>query len=156
MDTNKIVLYYSQSDMRTITYIKDLFGIAANPMQNGFKYQGYRLKPLCYRISYWKWFIEKFYKRIVGSECRCLSIGERAILTKTVLAQMGVYWAHLFHLPSSILNGINHPMANFIWAGANNRKKLHLIKLSNITLPKNIGGWGILDLHHFGEALLIK
>lgn len=47
-------------------------------------------------------------------------------------------------------------MENFIWAGAHSRKKSHLTKLSKITLPKDMGGWWILELHCFSEALLIK
>lgn len=47
-------------------------------------------------------------------------------------------------------------MANFIWGGSHEHKKFHLFKLSKITLPKVMGGWGILDLCRFGWALLIK
>lgn len=85
-----------------------------------------------------------------------MSLGGQVILTQVVLSQLGVYWAHLFHIPASIINNLNHLMANFIWGGSPNGKKYHLTKLSNITLPKGMGGWGIMDLCCFSKALLIK
>lgn len=156
MNTNKSVLYNSQFDLVTIAYIKDLFKIEASPMQNGLKYLSYWLKPTCYRITDRKWLADRFYKRISTWEFRCLSLGGRAILSQVVLSQLGVYWGHLFHIPISIISDINCLMENFIWAGSHSAKKYHLTKLSNITLPKDMGGWGIMDLRHFGGALLIK
>jgi len=40
--------------------------------------------------------------------------------------------------------------------GNNERRKFHLSKLSNLTLPKKMGGWGIMNLWKFGLALLRK
>lgn len=69
---------------------------------------------------------------------------------------MGVYWAHLYLIPASIVNELKCPTTIFIWGGNHERKKYHLTKLCNITLPKELGGWGIMDLCRFGGTLLMK
>lgn len=47
-------------------------------------------------------------------------------------------------------------MANFIWGGVKEKRKYHLTNLKNITLPKKMGGWGIMHLRSFGMALFCK
>lgn len=51
---------------------------------------------------------------------------------------------------------MNRLMANFIWGGKSSRNKIHLVKLDKISLPKKMGGWGLLDMRTFGRALLCK
>lgn len=47
-------------------------------------------------------------------------------------------------------------MALFIWFGSREMHKYHLIKLEKINIPKEVGGWGILDIKIFSLALLLK
>lgn len=47
-------------------------------------------------------------------------------------------------------------IANFIWSGMKNKNKYHLTKLDHISMPKRLGGWGILNLRRFDYALLLK
>jgi len=51
---------------------------------------------------------------------------------------------------------LNNLMANFIWGGSKEKRKYHLTSLKNITFPKALGGWGIIDIRNFGRALLCK
>lgn len=51
---------------------------------------------------------------------------------------------------------MNKLTANFIWGGKSKQRKYYLSKLSDISLPNNYGGWGLLDLRTFGKALLCK
>eukprot|EP00253_Pinus_taeda_P010699 PITA_10699 len=51
---------------------------------------------------------------------------------------------------------MNKLTANFIWGGQSEKRKFHLSKLSDISLPKSLGGWGLLDLQTFEKALLCK
>lgn len=99
---------------------------------------------------------QRFYKRIEGWEFKCLSIAGRAVLAQSVLAQITVYWAHLYYLLSGIIANLNRLMANFIWGGGKHKNKYHLTSLSKITLPKILGGWGIMNIRNFCKALLCK
>lgn len=69
---------------------------------------------------------------------------------------MGVQWAHLFRLPISIIKKLNGIITHFIWSGMRQRQKFHLTKHEHISMPKQLGGWGIIHLKLFGHALLLK
>lgn len=45
---------------------------------------------------------------------------------------------------------------NFLWGGNSSQSKIHLSKLEKISVPKKLGGWGLLDMRSFGRALLCK
>lgn len=47
-------------------------------------------------------------------------------------------------------------MGQFILLRSGDKHKYHLIKLEKITIPKEVGGWGLLDIKIFGFALLLK
>lgn len=77
-------------------------------------------------------------------------------LTQSVITQLQVYWAHLIYLRHSIIKYPNQIMDQYIWSGATHINKYHLVKLDYISMPKRLGGWGILNLRCFGWALLQK
>ena len=47
-------------------------------------------------------------------------------------------------------------MEKFIWGGGRDEKAIHLSKWDVLTLPKDRGGWGILDMELVGHSLIIK
>jgi len=156
MNLHKSIIYHGICDMEIVAYIKSLFGVEVDQMMNGMKYLGYHIKPCGYKVADWSWLADCFFKRISGWEFICLSLGGHIILPQPVLMQLGVYWAHLYHLHISIMKILDRIMANFIWFVSRVNKKFHLVKMSQITLPKHMGGWGIMNLQHFGWALFLK
>lgn len=58
--------------------------------------------------------------------------------------------------PTGIISKLNSLMANFIWGGSKEKRKYPFTKLRNIMIPKDLGGWGIMDIRTFGKALLCK
>lgn len=75
---------------------------------------------------------------------------------QVTILQMGVYQAHLFHFPITIIKKLNGMIANFIWSSMKNNNKHQLSKLDHISMLKPLGGLGILNLRRFGYALLLK
>ena len=55
---------YQDVDEDTRSQIAELLPYIMAPVQIGFKYLGYRLKPLGYRSSDWKWMVEMFENNI--------------------------------------------------------------------------------------------
>ena len=51
---------YQNVDDGTRCQIAQLLPYSMAPIQNGFKYLGFRLKPLGYRSSDWNWMVERF------------------------------------------------------------------------------------------------
>lgn len=46
--------------------------------------------------------------------------------------------------------------ANFLWGAKAYQSKIHLVKMDDISRPRKFGGWGLLDMRSFGNALLCK
>ena len=125
-------------------------------LKEGLKYLVFQLKAKGYSKNDWKWLIKRYYKKISAWEYRSLSLAGRFILSQAVLSQMAIYWAHLFYLLASIIHKLNKVTANFIWGEKSKQRKFHLSKMEIISLPKRLGGWGLMDLRDFGKALLCK
>eukprot|EP00253_Pinus_taeda_P017832 PITA_17832 len=152
----KSTIFHNDTSMVMVSWIAELLGIAPSPLKDGLKYLGFQLKTKGYSIADWQWLLERFYKKISGWKFKSLSLTGRLILTQAVLAQLAVYWAHIVFLPTSIINKMNRLSTNFLWGGKSNQSKIHLSKLNKISMPKKIGGWGLLDMQSFGRALLCK
>ena len=60
------------------------------PIVSGFKYLGYFLKPLGYKVSDWNWLIQKYEKRIHTWTHKLLSLGGHLILVQAVLSSLPV------------------------------------------------------------------
>jgi len=63
---------------------KYLFPYVFEPMDSGFKYLGYFLKPNGYKAMDWGWLIKKIEKRLVHWCNRWLSLRGRLVLIKAV------------------------------------------------------------------------
>lgn len=115
-------------------------------MDEGFRYLGFDLKSNNYDIHDWDWLLTKFQKKLAGLTHRCLSLGGRLILIKSVLQSISVIWMHLFMLPKEIIHRINAIIARFLWAGSSQVRKFHLVHLFVLACSIEAKGWGILDI----------
>jgi hypothetical protein len=111
------------------------FNIQFSSIYDGMKYLDFYLKPNNYRVSEWKWMVQKIEKRIGNWSFRWLSMGGILILAKSKLQILSVYWLSLVKVPSSILHRIQQLIANFIWRGARKDTGYHLTKCKNIAKP---------------------
>ena len=117
------------------------------PLQSGFNYLGYFLKPLGYRVNDWQWIILKFEKRISHWTNKFLSLGGRLILIQSVLSSIPVYWMGLILFLASIHHKLRRIMFNFLWGSSVNKCKYHLVSWKDLSWPKEQGGWGIKISH---------
>jgi len=156
INSEKSAFFHNSSSQEMIDWLSELFGINAHPIGRGPKYLGFQLKANGYKKEDWGWILDKYHKRISGWQYRYLSLGGRVILAQPVLNQMMVYWAHLFAIPTSIISAMNKLTASFIWGDRAVGKKYHLSSLANLSKPKALGGWGLLDLKSFNKALLCR
>ena len=95
-------------------------------ISEGFKYLGFRLKPLGYRSFDWNWLVERFEMKINNWSFRLLSLGGRVILINSVLSGLAVYWFALARCPKSILNKLRKAIFLFLWGSSDGHHKLHL------------------------------
>ena len=87
----KSYFLYQNVDVDIRNKIIEFLPFRMEPLTGGFKYLGYRLKPVGYLTSDWRWMIELFEKKIHNCTYRYLSLGVRAILIKVVLTGLVVY-----------------------------------------------------------------
>ena len=114
---------------------------------NGFKYLGYFLKPLGYKVNDWLWLIQKYERRINHWSHKCLSLGGRLVLVQVVLSSLPVYWLALALIPASVLDRLRRLTFAFLWGSSGVNNKYHLANWQHLSWPKEAGGWGIKTYH---------
>eukprot|EP00253_Pinus_taeda_P024795 PITA_24795 len=126
----KSAIFHNDSNPVEVAWLDNLFGIKVQTISLGIKYLGFQLKANGYSKVDWSWISDRYYRKISAWEYRSLTLAGRVTLAQSILNQLVGSQA--------------------------GRTKYHLSKLSNISLPKSMGGWGLLDMRTFGKALLCK
>ena len=147
---------YQNVDADIRSKIAELLPFRMVPLTSGFKYLGYRLKPLGYHTSDWWWLIDLFEKKIKNWTYRLLSLGGRVVLIKAVLTGLAVYWFALARCPKSILNILRRTIFSFLWGYSADYQNSHLVNWETVSLPTEYGGWDIKNLKWFGIYLRLK
>lgn len=75
----------------------------------------------------------------------------------SVLSAIPTYWMSIFRLPNWVIKEIDRIRMDFLWMGPDiDKPKCQLVDWKSICRPRDLGGWGILDLKVFNSALLGK
>lgn len=125
---SKSTFLESSMDDNIIKEVKDIFPFEVKPLNLGFKYLGYFLKPNNYSKDDWMWLVRKVENRITHWYNRWLTFGGRMILVKVVLENIPIYWFSLAKIPCSILDLIRRMTSNFLWVGNKRKHVYHLTK----------------------------
>ena len=75
---------------------------------------------------------------------------QRAVLLNCVIFSKLWYVAHVFPLPISYANKIKRIAFNYIWG----RKNYEPIRRSTLSLPKDEGGMGVIDILYKSQSIL--
>jgi hypothetical protein len=60
------------------------------------------------------------------------------------------------NVPKGILSKIRKVSFIFLWSGNCASEGIPLVKWSKITMPKNLGGWGLKNIYQFSQSLVAK
>jgi hypothetical protein len=71
--------------------LKELLPYEVKPLDDGFKYLEFFLKPNCYLINEWRWLLKIVEIKISNGYI----LGGRYILVKSVLESIYMYWLYL-------------------------------------------------------------
>ena len=152
----KSVFLFNNVDNDILLDISRFMPYKMDPLTTGFKYLGYFLKPLGYKINDWHWLIQKYEKRICHWSHKYLSLGGRLVLVQVVLSSLPVYWLGLAPIPILVLNKLRSLTFAFLWGSTGDKCRYHLVSWEHFSWPKDSGGWGIKNLHWFSIALRVK
>ena len=81
-----------------------------------------------------------------------LTIYQRSIILNCIIYSKIWYVAHIFPLPVTYANKLKRIGFNYIWA----RNNYEPVKRSTLSLPKNEGGLGIIDILYKSQSILAK
>ncbi|XP_039138867.1 uncharacterized protein LOC120276209 [Dioscorea cayenensis subsp. rotundata] len=145
-----------QDDLRIIKLILYVFegssGLSINFSKSWVPLSGKRPKRLD-----WDKLIGAVRSRLTPWKANYLSLGGRLTLINSVLSTVPVYWMSVFKLPAWVIKDIDQFRRDFLWKGPDlGSKGIRLVAWNRITRPKDMGGWGILNLSDFNIALLGK
>lgn len=105
----------------------------------------------------WEGIILKVRNRLASWKGRFLSFGGRLTLINSVLTALPTYWMSMFRLPEWVSKKIDRIRRDFLWSGPDiEQPTCRLVCWKNLCRPRVQGGWGILDLKTFNQALLGK
>ena len=102
----KSQFYQSKWPPDELVVLKQHLAFEVLPLDNGFRYLGFYLKPNNYLISDWHWLLRRIESRVGFWGHQFLSIGGRLILAKSVLEGIPVYWYSLAWIPRAIIRRI--------------------------------------------------
>lgn len=126
------------------------------PLDRGFKYLGFWIKPLSQKIADWVCLVTKLEKRLSIWSHRYLSRAGKLLLIKSVLGATLVFRMALAWIPRNILARLQQLCCKYLWNGHQDKNIFARVNWNKIDLPKKWGGWGLKDLPLFAQALAAK
>ncbi|KAL3503184.1 hypothetical protein ACH5RR_037633 [Cinchona calisaya] len=85
---------------------------------------------------------DRVNKKVKGWKNKFLSLV--GVLLKSIAMAMPIYVMSCFRLPKKLCKDINSTMANFLWVGGEEKKRLHWVRWEKLSTSKTKGGiWAL-------------
>ena len=123
---DKSCFLHCNMDANILSDIAQVFPYKMQPIASGFKYLGFYIKPLGYKVCDWHWLILKFENKICHWAHKMLSMGGRLILVHVALTSIPVYWLGVASIPVSVLHKLSIITFSFLWGSSVNKRRYHL------------------------------
>ena len=100
--------------------------------------------------------LDKVQSKLAGWKSRLLSKVGRLVLAKSAVAPIAEYYMQCHNLPAKVCDSIDKMIRDFIWGSTEERRRMHMVRWSIVTLPKELGGLGLYSMKYRNEAILAK
>lgn len=77
---------------------------------------------------------------VAGWAKHYLSLGGQLTLIKSILNNLPLYYMSLFEMRKGIANRLEQLLRIFLWVENEESRKVHLVRWSEVTKPKGVGG----------------
>lgn len=105
----------------------------------------------------WEGVILKVRRRLASWKMQHLSLGGRLTLVNLILSKIPTYWMPIFRLPCWVIKDIDCIRRDFLLSGPDiDHLGCRLVCWKNLCRPRDLLGWGILELSSINQALLGK
>ena len=78
------------------------------------------------------------------------------MLAKTAVAPIAEYYMQCHNIPAKVCDSLDKMVRDFIWGSTEEKRRMHMVKWSTVTLPKELGGLGIYSMKQRNETILAK
>ena len=78
------------------------------------------------------------------------------MLIKVAVTAIPEYTMQCYRIPVRICDEVDKLVRDFLWGSTMERKKLHMVGWSHVTMPQDLGGLGIFQMKARNTALLAK
>ncbi|KAJ3708007.1 hypothetical protein LUZ61_011712 [Rhynchospora tenuis] len=101
--------------------------------------------------------LEKLEHKLAGWKNKLLSRAGRLTLVSSVLSSIPIFFMSVFRLPSWVIKAIDKLRRGFLWGNlSSNNRGLHLLAWDRVCLPKEFGGFGVVNLKLLNISLLLR
>jgi hypothetical protein len=137
------MIYFFNTNIVVQRNLSNILGFERKTLPT--KYLGVPLMDQVGKKSTWESIINKLQDRVKRWTYRALNFAGRLVLTKAVLQAIPTYLLSVFPAPAGILQKIRSIQRNFLWRGAEDKKKWVLVAWEKLCWPKSKGGLGLQD-----------
>lgn len=78
------------------------------------------------------------------------------MLVKSAVAPIADYYMQCHSIPIKVCDSIDKMTRDFNWGSTEEKRRMHMVKWSTITLPEELGGLGLCSTKYRNQAMLAK
>lgn len=98
---------------------------------------------------------DRLWNKLQGCSVKCLSKAGKAVLLRNVAQAVPSYAMSCFMLPKSLCKELERMMNSFWWGSKEgSRKGVKWLSWTNMSMSKNLGGFGVQGLVRFQSCLV--
>ena len=104
----------------------------------------------------YNFIVERVQNKLASWRTKLLSRDGKLVLVKSVATPITEYFMQCQALPSKVCEAMDKTISDFLWGSTEEKRKMHMVKWSTVTLPKELGGLGLHSMKDRNLAILTK
>ena len=100
--------------------------------------------------------VEKIQNKLASWKTNLLSRAGKLVLDKIATAPVAEYYMQCQALPTKVCDAVDKIIKDFLWGSTEEKRKMHIVRWSIVTLPKDLGGLGLHSMKDRNLAILSK
>ena len=124
--------------------------------KNLSRYLGFPLLTQGKSRDAYNFIVERVQNKLAGWRIKLLSRVGKLVLVRSANAPIAKYFMQCQALPSKVCEAEDKTIRDFLWGSTEEKRKMHTVKWSTVTLPKELGGLRLHSMKDRNLAILAK